>query len=146
MLMELFIFSVISLAWQGHGWGADAPMGPGRTDPEALAWGPCSRTAWNEDNLPSCKGQWRHRFPFAFKWVTSKSKMTIPLRKLTFNAQKLILSSTAAGLSVPCYAWWEAMKPESIQNALQPHTWIKYIPIQRDRMASLKFRFLSRVI
>lgn len=33
VLMEPFIFSVISLAWQGTGWGADALAEAGRTDP-----------------------------------------------------------------------------------------------------------------
>lgn len=37
--MEPFIFSVISLAWQGTGWGADALAEAGRTDPQALTLG-----------------------------------------------------------------------------------------------------------
>lgn len=45
--MELFIFSVISLAWQGAGWGADALVGPGRADPAALTLGLSSKAILN---------------------------------------------------------------------------------------------------
>lgn len=45
--MELFIFSVISLAWQGTGWGADALAERGRADPAALTLSLSSKAVLN---------------------------------------------------------------------------------------------------
>jgi len=49
--MELFILSVISLAWQGTGWGADALAGPHRADPAALTLGLSSNAVLNQNKL-----------------------------------------------------------------------------------------------
>lgn len=66
MLTELFIFSVISLAWQGAGWGADALAGPGRADPAAHTLGLSSKAVLNSDELPCYKRPVKILFFFWF--------------------------------------------------------------------------------